>query len=135
MIQRIQTLHLLAAIIIGVICIIKYLCTPILFGEPNVVSFAHYLNIGILLISIVLSSWSIFLFKNRPLQMRIVMLSVFFLILYYLIVIVCFFSHSITEPWSNIWFYLPILCIFFNIMAKKRIKYDENLVRSADRLR
>lgn len=135
MIQRIQTLHLLAAIIIGVICIIKYLCTPILFSEPNVVSFAHYLNIGILLISIVLSSWSIFLFKNRPLQMRIVMLSVFFLILYYLIVIVCFFSHSITEPWSNIWFYLPILCIFFNIMAKKRIKYDENLVRSADRLR
>lgn len=135
MIQRIQTLHLLAAIIIGVICIIKYLCAPLLFSEPNVVSFAHYLNIGILLISIVLSSWSIFLFKNRPLQMRIVMLSVFFLILYYLIVIVCFFSHSITEPWSNIWFYLPILCIFFNIMAKKRIKYDENLVRSADRLR
>ena len=135
MIQRIQTLHLLAAIIIGVICIIKYLCTPILFSGPNVVSFAHYLNIGILLISILLSTWSIFLFKNRPLQMRIVMLSVFFLILYYLIVIVCFFSHSITEPWSNIWFYLPILCIFFNIMAKKRIKYDENLVRSADRLR
>lgn len=135
MIQRIQTLHLLAAIIIGVICIIKYLCTPFLFSEPNVVSFAHYFNIGILFISIALSSWSIFLFKSRPLQMRIVMLSVFFIILYYLTVIVCFFSHSITEPWSNIWFYLPILCIFFNIMAKKRIKYDENLVRSADRLR
>jgi hypothetical protein len=30
---------------------------------------------------------------------------------------------------------LPILCIVFDIMARKRIKYDDDLVRSADRLR
>lgn len=67
--------------------------------------------------------------------MRIVMFGNIVLVVGYVFIVVCSATGTIWQPWSCIEFYLPVLSIFFNLMAHKRIRYDENLVRSADRLR
>ena len=85
---------------------------------------------------------SIFFFKNRPRQIRFVRFT-------YLVAVTLLVAEWIThtsvqaylEQESNLGyvllpaFYLPFGCILLAIMAERAIRKDENLVRSADRLR
>jgi uncharacterized membrane protein len=135
MIQRIQTIHLICAAIVGIVSMIIGLCHPFLNDADQGLGFVHYANAAILLIGSVISFCSIFMFRNRQRQMKVVALSCAIFVAGYALVIACAATGVIQKPWSNVVFYLPILCIVFDIMARKRIKYDDDLVRSADRLR
>ena len=135
MIQRIQTIHLLCSAIIGIIAIILNIKNPILSFQNEEVSAFHYINLIFILISTIISIWSIFLYTNRLKQIRFVNISICFQILNYLVIILCIFTSLIQEQWGSITFYLPLISIIFNLLARKRILFDERLVRSADRLR
>lgn len=77
---------------------------------------------------------NIFLFKNRPLQLKLCYLGVFLtlalLALYGVEIINAFYSGTIAL-WSI--FYIAVL-IFF-VLAARGVRKDQKLIRSLDRLR
>jgi hypothetical protein len=79
---------------------------------------------------------AIFLFKNRVLQMRVVLINGIISFLY-----VAFMAFGVTMHALNDKFtpqpgiILPLFLLIFNFLAHRSIKHDENLVRSMDRLR
>jgi hypothetical protein len=83
---------------------------------------------------------TIFLFKNRPLQIR---LCAFNMLTNIVLVMVIFFFYAtkiktmtLTEPVYNYTgMVLPLVSVLFLIFANKAIRRDEALVKSADRLR
>lgn len=96
-----------------------------------------YLAYGVALVLLI----NIFLFKNRPLQMRLSRMGA-------LLSGALLFSFSVTayraaesipleQPsWSLGWtFFLPLIALIACVMAYLRIKADEALVRSVDRIR
>lgn len=135
MIQRIQTIHLICATLICLVSAAIWLVHPFPLNVDGNAGYMHYIGAFFLFASACVSLWSIFVYKNRPRQMRIVMFGNIVLVVGYVFIVVCSATGTIWQPWSCVEFYLPVLSIFFNLMAHKRIRYDENLVRSADRLR
>jgi len=97
---------------------------------------------GVILL-ILLSLISIFLFKNRPLQMRMVMISALLNIL--LIIGVFWMANALSsrlDPEAidhqvayQFGAYLPVVSLLFFILAHRGIKKDEKMVRAASRLR
>lgn len=82
---------------------------------------------------------SIFLFRNRKLQMRL-SLSALILNIGGLAFAGLYLSEQLTEAGKNAiqdaaGMYLPLLAIFFCFLAYRFIGKDEKLVRSMDRLR
>jgi hypothetical protein len=148
MIQRKQTLFLLAVFIIAIIMIFIPFQVLLTSGESwNIALIAgnswiilnsnmYYPNILNLLI-IVLSIFTIFKYKNRPLQYKlsnvIALLNIFMVGLFFLLP----YTHA--NPGESIKYafgsFLPILSMGFAFLAAHFIKKDEQLVRSADRIR
>jgi len=146
MIQRIQTIFLLlAAIILGITFAFPFVralgptvFVPFLYdGVYNVVD--HPALIVTFAATALLCLLSIFLFNNRPLQMRVTMLSV-------LLTIVCagltifLFTQLVPMFYAlslrySAGLFLPLGAILFQILAYRGIKKDERTVRSMDRLR
>jgi nitric oxide reductase large subunit len=91
-------------------------------------------------VSAALSLVIIFLFKKRPVQIRLVrmnmllVMGVIALILFYVEKLV---SHYFPEPRAvYLWgAYLPFLQVVFLLLAARAIKKDEELVKAADRIR
>jgi hypothetical protein len=89
-------------------------------------------------ISILLSIVAIFMFKDRKRQIRITRWNVLFLIgfmvylLLFLYLIIGIDLASIHLGWGAL---MPILAIAFALMANNKIKKDEALVKSLNRLR
>ncbi|MFH2143632.1 MAG: DUF4293 domain-containing protein, partial [Bacteroidota bacterium] len=81
---------------------------------------------------------SVFLFKNRKLQMRVCTYSILLIIGFYGLMSFYFFKlinnlevvihYSFTSV-------LPMIAIVFIFMALRAIKKDEKLIKSVDRLR
>ena len=143
MIQRIQTIYLLlASIISGVLIFVFNLWKSI---EKNIFAFDllysdSYLLKGIpisFIVSALLAFVAIFLFKNRKLQFVIGRLT----ILINLILLGVLIYVSLTLPGEaavsekGIGMFIPVLAILLLVLANKAIKKDEDLVKSADRLR
>jgi hypothetical protein len=97
--------------------------------------------ISILAIFIILSTfYSVFQYKKRPLQIKLGLLNSLLLSA----LLGCIFL-GIQQ--GNSWlplpqdgefkagFFIPMLCIILNLIANRYIKKDEDLVRSADRMR
>ncbi|MCB0687370.1 MAG: DUF4293 domain-containing protein [Saprospiraceae bacterium] len=152
MIQRLQTVFLaLAAIMMG-----------LLFSNPmDFVSIDKPLPVGnsesmladgvfntqdhvILLVLVVLGilipAITIFLFKNRPLQMKLSRLAIALVSLALVLTIILFYMDYQgipvgTEITIDYGYLMPVLAIIFLALALRFIKKDEKLVRSADRLR
>ncbi len=85
---------------------------------------------------------AIFLFKNRPLQIRLTYLTIITGVLLIVAAVVLFLnegnSQQIIEKGQisdSIGLYMPVLGLIFGFLAAKFIKKDEKIVRSADRLR
>jgi hypothetical protein len=143
MIQRVQTVYLLmASIISGVLIFVFNLWKSIeksifaldLFkSESNVLKLIPIL----FLVSAILAFVAIFIFKNRKLQFVIGRLT----ILINLILLGLLIYVSLTLPGEasvsekGIGMFIPILAILLLVLANKAIKKDEDLVKSADRLR
>lgn len=139
MIQRIQTLHLIAVVLLGILAIVLNLAQSAdgaialtFSGDMNVVGYAY---IAIIFIATALALWSIFLYKNRIRQLKVVGVSALLFVLACVAFVVAYLKNIEVASLRDVAIYLPLLCIVFCTWARKRIRFDENLVRSADRLR
>ncbi|MDO4190747.1 MAG: DUF4293 domain-containing protein [Bacteroidales bacterium] len=158
MIQRIQTLFLLIVTALGVLAC----CLPIMgfatatneplaqlyalgVREPNAdgqLVFTHY-TYGLFAISVVvplLALLAIFLFKHRLLQIRLLVVDAILMIGYYLLLAWAGYSaYHLNEVCKSVSYFIPSVFMLVNLvltfMAIHRIKKDEALVRSLDRLR
>jgi hypothetical protein len=143
MIQRIQTVYLLFTSIISLVIIFVF---NLWKSTDNSVFALDLLNSDIsllkaipvlFLISAALAFVAIFLFKNRKLQFVIGRLT----ILINLILLGLLMYVSLTLPGEaavsekGIGMFVPILAVLLLVLANKAIKKDEDLVKSADRLR
>lgn len=154
MIQRIQTLYLLLVLIIGILYFfIPYASFQILDTtvasifvsgvkfEPNS-SIAASINMNILVIIVLLSEILtlvvIFLFKKRLLQIKLVKFNMLLVIATF---VTMFLYARIIKTAINAemgYYYaaiFPIISLIFLFLAFKAIRKDEELVKSADRLR
>lgn len=151
MLQRKQSLFLLLSLICAVIC----LCLPIGTITPRTgmgtdlivnniglkgalfSSYIGWLFFAILIVNCALCVITIFLYKNRVLQMKFCSLQVVLYGVWYV-----YYIYSILETYPVLGSFkmnwsvcLPLVCIILCTMAHRGIKNDENLVRSADRIR
>lgn len=152
MIQRIQTVYLLFAIIALIICI----CLPMgTFIIPDMAVVMEFMNMGvkingelqdvspwgmfaILCLSAVIGLATIFLFKNRMLQIRMTVFSSLLLIGYYItfVVFAITLKNKFNAQYQIGWAVcLPLIAIILNYLAIRAIGKDEVMVKAADRLR
>lgn len=160
MIQRIQTIWLVLAIVAVVLC----LCNPIgVFraadGTPLATLYNLWLSVdfagnishvvmpwvamfALLAFVATLLTFSIFLYKKRALQMRIVNFSMLILVGYYLsaiAMVVIFNQQQGLQTWTGFrpafWMGLPLVALILSYMAFRAILKDEMLIKSLDRLR
>lgn len=153
MIQRIQSIYLLVAAILMAVTVFSPLgiisaaavnellvympmglidsSKHVLFPTWGVVSIAGLISL--------LSFVSIFLYKNRKLQLKISYLNIVLIILFYVtmwiylnVAIKAMSSEFISIQYGII---LPIISLIFIILAMLKIKADEKLVQSLNRIR
>lgn len=149
MIQRKQTLFLLAVAIIAIITLFVPFLTieitaPIVAGfslleglkHPEVVNSQIYFPFVLDCLVIILAFVTIFQFKNRVLQYKLANLtllcSVFVTGLFFLL---NFFDQTPIGLHFTFGAFLPLIAAVFAFLAAHFIKKDEQLVRSADRIR
>ncbi|MEN8125107.1 MAG: DUF4293 domain-containing protein [Bacteroidota bacterium] len=144
MIQRIQSLYLLlAALVSGGLIFIFYLWTNQSGNDIyaiNIISEEDLLlkSTGILFIlSSILSIISIFLYKNRKIQIVINRLNIVlnFFLLGIIVYLLLTLSGETVVSKKGIGSFIPLIAILFLVLANKAIIKDEKLVKSVDRLR
>lgn len=150
MIQRIQSVYLLVVAILLVVC----LCTPVgsfiasdysvseftnlsITAPDGVKDYAPWALFAILIVVALLAFVTIFLFKNRMLQIRLTIFSTILLVGYYAtLVTFIFMLKGDTMTYSASWTVcLPLVAIILNWLAIRAIGKDEVLVKAYDRLR
>ncbi len=136
MIQRIQTLYLLISLLImGAL----FLWFPMIVAEEGTVIIERNepLVSGLIFISIIFSLISIFSFKKRQAQFVLNRLNILanFVLLGVFVYRSLTLSGETLVSEKGIGIFIPIISIVFLVLANKAIKRDEDLVKSADRLR
>lgn len=150
MIQRKQTLWMLLALVVSIVC----LSTPIARLEPmgmgtgdsmynlwiQLAGGTHDYSVwplfALLLITCPLQICAILLYGNRPLQSRICLLNMLLYVVWYVV-----FAVQTRIGGNEVSFHptlsacLPALATILSFMAYKGIQHDERLVRAADRIR
>ncbi len=158
MLQRIQTIYLA---IVAIACVMIFFF-PLanyyneiqgnyklfIYGircmdpEPKVL-FPNYFTIPLIFLvvaSFIFTVSTIFLFKNRPLQIR---LCAFNMLTNIVLIMVIFFFYAtrvktmtqIEPEYNYTGMVLPLVSLLFLIFSNQAIRKDEALVRGADRLR
>ena len=136
MIQRIQTIYLvISAIVMGAL----FMWFPAIISADGSILLGRNepLVFVLLFISIALSIISILSFKKRQLQFvlnRLNIISNFVLLGVFVYRLLTLSGETIVSE-KGIGVLLPIISIVFLVLANKAIKRDEDLVKSADRLR
>ena len=151
MIQRKQTLFLLIAVVVAIVC----LCLPLgdfTTGMPGEASTMYNLWIvrpdgtydwsiwalfAILLITCPVSIVAIFSYRNRITQSRFCMFNMLLTLGWYVVFAVMAFNVQEAGNKLAVSFpaVLPVISLILYFMARKAILADEALVRSADRIR
>ena len=152
MIQRKQTLYLMAAIILTVMCLSMQIGSFQVGGlEVARVYNLWYTALGkhhfdtwplmaILLPTAALGSYTVFLYRNRKTQALFCLLNVLLIVGWY----VCYFVVGQMvgdKSWGTVDFrpswpaVLPAVALILYLLARRAIKADEKLVRSMDRIR
>lgn len=153
MIQRIQSVYLfLAGIAMGIL-FLRNISMAKISGLPGEGQIAmNYLDDSILnirdhnllmvlcAIAVILSLGSIFLFRNRKLQLnlnKISMVVTFFVLAFALYLGYSDISHYLSSlqvtPLPGL--FLPVIALILLALANKNIRKDDRLVKSMDRLR
>ncbi|MCH5328875.1 MAG: DUF4293 domain-containing protein [Coprobacter sp.] len=153
MIQRIQTLYLLlvAALMITLIWMpLATLNAPdasYRFMSYGLVTMGGAESIAVSTVSLsclaglsgVLAFLSVFFYKQRPLQIRCCQLNFLLILAFYLVFFVCWWSIQRDLDAQNISLgaalTLPLAAIVLDYIAMKKIKQDDDLVKSMDRIR
>lgn len=149
MIQRIQTVYLL--LVVGLL--ITSMCLPLgYFTDAEAVTYTFSplgISTGdafqsswglfcILLLSTIVALATVFLYKNRMLQIRMTIFNTILLIGFYLAFIAFYFvlKGDLEATYRISWtLCLPLVAIILNYLAIRAIGRDEVLVKAADRLR
>ncbi|AVR45562.1 DUF4293 domain-containing protein [Christiangramia fulva] len=136
MLQRIQTVYLLLAVIVSAGLIFVFPVWETSEGT-EVYAIDQLLIFGMFLASAALSLVSIFMFKNRKLQFVLGRLNI--ILNLFLLGVFVYWSLSLPGEMDisekGIGMFLPIVSIVLLVLANKAIKRDEDLVKSVDRLR
>ena len=150
MIQRIQTLYLLAIVALGIALIFQpviQLVTPEEAAELQVYELsalggAPLQGLWGLLVTTalipLLALIDIFLYKKRLLQARLNIFLALLCLGYYGVLAIYIWQAKLALgvdwhilPWAS----FPLVCFVLTLMATRRILKDEALVRAADRIR
>ena len=150
MIQRIQTLYLLAVVALGIALIflpVLQLVTPEEAAELQIYELSAVGGTplqglwGLLLTTILIPALAlvdIFLYKKRILQARLNIFTVMLCLGYYGVLAIYVWQAKLALgvewhilPWAS----FPLICMVLTLMATRRILKDEALVRAADRIR
>ena len=150
MIQRIQTLYLLAIVALGVSLIwlpVVQLVTPeeaaeLQVWELSALGGAPLQGLWGLLVTTalipLLALVDIFLYKKRLLQARLNIFLALLCLGYYGVLAIYIWQAKLAlgvdwhiMPWAS----FPLICFVLTLMATRRILKDEALVRAADRIR
>ncbi len=143
MIQRIQSVYLLLVMLLSVALFFVNIYS-IETGVGTTPGFQHF-NVTSNTIYLILTSVSglfalitTFLYKNRNLQVRLSNLNML-LICVFIGTVFYFADHTKTDPASIVHYdfgsYFPLIQLVLTFFAMRAIRKDEQLVRSADRLR
>ena len=134
MLQRIQTIYLLFVFLIQLAGFI-FLPHRLLYSGVSVEVNQSYILLISSLLLIVVPFWNIFQFRNRKRQF--VLNRVLLLITLGVLLIQCigYLNSDSNESHQLLACVVHMLTIIFLSLANKTIKRDEDLVRSADRLR
>jgi hypothetical protein len=155
MIQRIQSLYLLLTSLSSLLflkgSILKFFNTPEtilmlnfsglwqLTEGANLVLIRNQIVLPVIITAaIVLPVIIIFFFKNRKLQLRLIMILIITGALLTALIVYLTVSISVTYDVHMhlvIRMFLPLIILLLSLLAYMGIKKDENLVRSYDRLR
>lgn len=149
MIQRIQTVFLLLVVVLmGATAFCPLV--EIVNGTPQLSTAFHSYGIGVdfptwgvLIFAIasgLLAFVNIFLYKKRKLQINIGYLTAIMIVVYYITALVymnAFLAKIDSVYTMNLQFgiILPVVALIFDLLAISRIKKDEKLVKSLDRIR
>ncbi len=81
----------------------------------------------------------IFLFKKRKLQVRVAMFTTFLILFFYVTLFTYYYVYSngmgLSLEGVNYGVFLPLVALVLNLLAIQKIKADEKLVKSLDRIR
>ena len=150
MIQRIQTLYLLAVVALGIALIwlpVVQLVTPedaaeLQVYELSALGGAPIQGVWGLLVTTILipllAFIDIFLYRKRLLQARLNIFTVMLCLGYYgvLAIYIWLAKMSLGVEWHILpYASFPLVCLILTLMATRRILKDEALVRAADRIR
>ena len=150
MIQRIQTLYLLAVVALGIALIwlpVVQLVTPEDAAELQVYELSALGGApiqgvwGLLVTTILIPLFAlidIFLYRKRILQARLNIFTVMLCLGYYgvLAIYIWLAKMSLGVEWHILpYASFPLVCLILTLMATRRILKDEALVRAADRIR
>lgn len=96
--------------------------------------------LGLCILGGLISIVAIFLYNNRPLQLKMTYVATVFSILLPLVVILLIYNEGTSGANADkiddeLGIYLPFVSLVFCILAARYIGKDENTVRSMDRLR
>lgn len=134
MIQRIQSIYLLFVFLMQLAAFF-FLPDRLIYNDET--AFVHHSYIFLItnLLLVVAPLWNIFLYKNRKKQF--IVNRVLLLIAMGLLINQCvgYFNAEVTTTNQLLTCVLYMLTVVFLSLANKSIKRDEDLVRSADRLR
>jgi Domain of unknown function (DUF4293) len=143
MLQRIQTLYLLFA----AACAAAMFLMPVYGGSlqdgavKNFMVSSNFLLFILVILLAIIPFATIFLFKNRPLQMKLVWVSILLTIVAIILVYVKAVDFGADKTLNfkassfKVSAALPVLELILLFMAFGGIRKDEKLVRSVDRLR
>ena len=151
MIQRIQTIYLLAVVALGIALIwlpVVEFVTPEEASELQIWEMTAIGGVplqglwGLLVATLLIPALAlvdIFLFKKRILQARLNIFTAMLCLGYYGVLAIYIWLAKETIPdiqWHIMpWASFPLVCFVLTIMATRRILKDEALVRAADRIR
>jgi hypothetical protein len=158
MIQRIQTVYLLLALV-AILAMFYFPLASFIGGDvdqlvyyiyavkseipdsnPEIPGYFTYPILVIAALTFLASFAAIFRFKNRRAQMQLVRVGIVMILV--MIGVFFFYSAPLLEEASGVDYaeyeigsYMPLIAFVFLILAYRGIAADEKLIRSADRLR
>ncbi|MBQ8672846.1 MAG: DUF4293 domain-containing protein [Bacteroides sp.] len=152
MIQRIQTIYLLVVTILLGVALFSPVGQFVAADGVTTMTFkplgltlqdgslhSTWGLFGVLLLAVIVALATIFLYRNRMLQVRMTVFNSVLLLGYYAVFGV--FFYVLKENLADMEFRLgwalclPLVCVILNYLAFRAIYRDELMVRAADRLR
>lgn len=136
MIQRIQSLYLIVAILLnGVLSFYLPLWTT--SDNVEIYALSQPVALSLFLVSVLISIITLFSFKRRKRQFILGRINI--ILNFVLVGVFAYWTLSLPGEMDisekGIGMLLPIISIVFIALANKAIKKDEDLVKSVDRLR